>query len=76
MTRMLRRCCEDPEPATPSKVSRFRKREAGLAPAARTGRGRGSGAAAPAPPASASEGDADLPLPIIPPGLNEGFGLW
>lgn len=20
--------------------------------------------------------DPDLPLPLIPPGLNEGFGLW
>lgn len=76
--RRLRHCCEDPAPeGRPAKVSPFQRQPARRGPAADGPDHAGAG------PRHHDQGgrpvrprDSDLPLPLIPPGLNEGFGLW
>jgi hypothetical protein len=77
VTRLPRRCCEDPEPD---------RGQGTVTPFARDSRrgGRGvhrhglpdSGTGRAQPDGDERPPDADPRLPLIPPGLNEGFGLW
>lgn len=77
MTRLRRTCCEDPAPERrPANVTPFPRRPPGRRPDA-DGLGRTDAARRPSQPGRPeSSDDPDLPLPLIPPGLNEGFGLW
>ncbi len=79
MTRLLRRCCEDPEPvARPATVAKFRKHPARPRSIRASPETRRSDPQplTPARPSGSDVDAVDLPLPLIPPGLNEGFGLW